>query len=537
MKKIILDIADVIKGPPLMTGDLGWDEFADTVSPLGLANLAPLGKAPIGTFRYIRIHNIFTGPEGDGRGERDAGGQPVQINDAGEIYYDWTIIDKVIQAILDVNCIPFLELGFTPTQWSSIPDDEKVELKENLTSQDKYRNPLCSYPPKDYALWEDLINSFLTHIKEKFGEGVKQWPVELWNEPDISYFRGTPEQYFDLWKITYSIAKKHDMVTVGGPGVARVDEFLTNFLQYSIDNDCKPDYVSYHVKGGKNSDGSSVILPLWAKLLQGRDIIHEFYEFRDYSNTPIVITEMDPMVGCEYGIPDDPKWVWRNTSYYASWLGKICYLFASMQRSWEYEGSQPDDEIGPFRCDAQFNDAHHVTAEKSTFYGARCLTTPVWIKENDKVSLKSLEKPIFRAFEYTRFLRGEFIPFLDLKKNVFGVIAIDNDMVNICVVLHDDKMNETPLTKIHLQINGFEYSKIQLKNSARIDKESANPFDLWKEMGSPEQISVEQWEKLQEASKVKPARLKKMYLKQFQFELQLEMVGHSFNFIQFQLYK
>ena len=109
-----LNISNLKEGPRLMTGDLGWDEYADTVSPLGLINLNPLGEAPKGTFRYIRIHNMFSGPQGDHRGSRDAGGHPVKLDNEGNYYYDWTIIDKVLQAILDINCIPFLELGFTP---------------------------------------------------------------------------------------------------------------------------------------------------------------------------------------------------------------------------------------------------------------------------------------------------------------------------------------------------------------------------------------------------------------------------------------
>ena len=512
-----------------MTGDLGWDEYADTVSPLGLTNLNPLGEAPKGTFRYIRIHNMFSGPEGDHRGSRDAGGHPVKIDNDGNYYYDWTSIDKVLQAILDVNCVPFLELGFTPNLWSSIPEGEKVRYKENPTPMDEVENPLSFYPPKDYALWADLVNAFLLHIEEKFGDVVKEWPTELWNEPDILYFKGTLDQYCELWKLTYNVCKKHGMKTVGAPSVARTGPFLTGVLEYSVEHDCRLDFISYHVKGGSagNSEMSNPIL-IWGKLLEGRDRIQALDEYKD---TPIYITEIDPLVGCEFGIPDRPNLEWRNESYYASWLGKMCYLIASMQRGWEYGENEPDESIGPFFCHAHFNDAHHVTAEHQTFYGARCLTTPVWIKDDTEVRTSALKKPIFRAFEYTRFLEGSYIPFADFKQDVFGMLAYNDDILNLCVVVHNDRFNEGQTAEVNLRIENLPHDVSEIVKSVRIDSDSANPYEAWKALGSPKKIDPNQYEQLLEASKPKNLKLYDVVMEENIVEISFNAKKHSFNFI------
>ena len=81
-----LDASKAKAGPKLMSGDIGYDEYAGTLSPMGIVNLNVIKEAPPGTFRYVRIHNLFTSKEGDGRGARDAGGDPVKVKEDGFEY-------------------------------------------------------------------------------------------------------------------------------------------------------------------------------------------------------------------------------------------------------------------------------------------------------------------------------------------------------------------------------------------------------------------------------------------------------------------
>jgi xylan 1,4-beta-xylosidase len=393
-------------------------------------------------------------------------------------------------------------------------------------------NPLSFYPPKDYTLWVDLVEKFLIHIEEKYGNLTKDWLIELWNEPDILYFNGTLEQYCELWKVTHDVCKKYQMKMIGAPGVAKIGPFFSGMLEYSIKNKCKLDFISYHVKGGTAgfSEMSNPLL-IWGELLEGRDRIQNFTEYRD---TPIYITEIDPEVGCEFGIADRPNLEWRNESYYASWLGRMCYLFAAMQRGWSYGEQESDEDIGPFYCHAHFNDAHHVTAEHQTFYGARCLTTPVWIREGGNIRMAALKKPIFRAFEYTRYLKGQNVPFSDENGNLFGVVTYNDNRLSVCVVLHNDYFkNPSPQTEITLKIKNLPRNRLELEESIKIDKESANPYEVWKAMKSPQEISSKQYEELLEASKVKKLELTQTVLEENSIEISFTAEGHSFNFISF----
>src|ERR1700683_2026700 len=51
-------------------------------------------------------------------------------------------------------------------------------------------------PPKDYAAWGELVYRWVQPSVERYGKAeVEQWSWELWNEPDIFYWRGTPEEH------------------------------------------------------------------------------------------------------------------------------------------------------------------------------------------------------------------------------------------------------------------------------------------------------------------------------------------------------
>ncbi len=577
-----LDLSDAKAGPPLMSGDIGYDEYAGTLSTLGYSNLSVIKEAPEDTFRYIRIHNLFTSKEGDGRGNRDAGGDPVRIKGDGSYFYDWTIIDRVCQEILDVGCVPFLELGFTPTPWSSIDEKHKIPHDELPTELQykikKTKGVPGSYPPKDHSLWKDLLDHFFIHIQKKFGEEARKWPCELWNEPDIGYFKGTLEEYCDLWKITYEATKEADMEIIGGPGIAHNLRFLKDFLNFCVENTCEPDFISYHVKGGNSKSMVANMLQMWSRLLTGRDQIP-----KSLNDMPIWITEFDPIVGCENGIIDGKMWAFHNKSYYASWLGKCCLLLAQAQQSIGWGESHPDPDIGELKVDAIFNDGHHITAEQSPFFGARCMSTPLWVEQQngektidplehfneenklkkdhpslhamfedlksrmyqpdelDKYTLKSLAKPIFRAFEYTRNLKGRYIPFYRPHDEIYGIIAIDGKNINVCTGIHHDErllMNEaTAVCEIELKLNkAFATKKggFEIKKSARIDSHSCNPFKKWKDMGSPYEVSKVQWETLYNATIPKKAQVSDLMIDEEKISFSITLSGNSLNFLRFE---
>jgi len=46
--------------------------------------------------------------------------------------------------------------------------------------------------PKDYKRWQDLVHALAEHLEQRYGRTkVATWYWEVWNEPDISYWKGT----------------------------------------------------------------------------------------------------------------------------------------------------------------------------------------------------------------------------------------------------------------------------------------------------------------------------------------------------------
>lgn len=122
--------------------------------------------------------------------------------------YDFAFTDLLISALEENKCEPIYRLG--------------VSI-ENFHEIRAYR----IFPPQDYRKWAVICEHIIRHYNEGWANGfhynIRYW--EIWNEPDGSpqtenneMWKGTKEQYFDLYRIT----SKHlrscfgDSVKIGG---------------------------------------------------------------------------------------------------------------------------------------------------------------------------------------------------------------------------------------------------------------------------------------------------------------------------------
>src|SRR5580658_7860315 len=98
----------------------GADEPNYTYSPNGktlLRQLAGLSGVPV----YVRLHNLLT--TGDGSASLKWGSTNVYREDAeGRPVYDWTITDKIFDAMRDAGVRPLVEVGFMPEALSTHPE-------------------------------------------------------------------------------------------------------------------------------------------------------------------------------------------------------------------------------------------------------------------------------------------------------------------------------------------------------------------------------------------------------------------------------
>jgi xylan 1,4-beta-xylosidase len=294
--------------PPIWAW-FGYDEPNYTYTSNGkklLSELAAASPVPV----YVRTHNLLT--SGDGSAALKWGSTNAYSEDAlGRPRYDWTIVDRIIDTYIERKMKPLVEIGFTPEALSTRPQPYRHFWKPGDNYNDIYTG--WAYPPKDYVKWGELVYQWVRHSVQKYSQrDVESWWWEVWNEPDISYWRGTPEEYLKLYDYAADGLKRAlPTARIGGPHVtaptsARAQQLLNTFIEhclrgtnYATGKTGAPlDYIGFHAKGAPQvMPGGYVRMGLTNQLRAidaGFSIVASFPELK---NTPVIIGESDPE-GC-----------------------------------------------------------------------------------------------------------------------------------------------------------------------------------------------------------------------------------------------
>ena len=203
---------------------VGADYPGTTMRPEAMAQLKT-AVDELG-FRYIRFHGLFHDDLGT-----------VKVVD-GRTVYDWTKLDKLIDALLARRIKPFVELGFTPTAMAT--------SKQTLF----YWKGNTSHPePK---AWAALVDAFVRHARERYGQDeVRSWFFEVWNEPNLDGFweKADRQAYFDLYESSARTIKAIDpTLRVGGPATAGA-AWVPELLALTASRNIPIDFVTTHTYG------------------------------------------------------------------------------------------------------------------------------------------------------------------------------------------------------------------------------------------------------------------------------------------------
>jgi len=233
---------------------VGYDEPNYTYTPNGRALLAKLGHMSDAPY-YVRCHFLLC--SGDGTGQPKWGSTNAYTEDAdGHPVHSWELVDRILDTYVETGCVPLVEIGFMPRALSSAPPG---------TDYEGPRAEGWRYPPRDYGRWMDLVRALAKHCLERYGlREVSRWYWELWNEPDISYWRGSTEEYCRLYDYTVAgLLSALPQAKVGGPGTTSpgrpaAGSFLKAFLEHCTcginavtgRTGTRLDYISFHTKGG-----------------------------------------------------------------------------------------------------------------------------------------------------------------------------------------------------------------------------------------------------------------------------------------------
>jgi len=181
-------------------------------------------------FTYVRAHGIL---------DRDVG--VFHLDKKGLPVYNFSYVDQIYDGLLARGVKPFVELSFMPPDLDSHPHAAKVFFYH-----------LRASPPKSYPLWDGLIKAFARHLVRRYGiKEVASWYFEVWNEPNIPFWNGTPAQatYFKLYDHTARDLKSvSPLLRVGGPATAAA-AWVPAFLAHAHQDHVPVDFVSTHAYG------------------------------------------------------------------------------------------------------------------------------------------------------------------------------------------------------------------------------------------------------------------------------------------------
>ena len=485
--------------PPIFAW-FGYDEPNYTYTANGrklLGELAALSPVPVA----IRTHHLLV--SGDGTAAMKWGSTNAYTEDAGgRPVYDWTIVDRIFDTYMQTSVRPFVEIGFMPEALSSQPEPYARNWPHTPEGRGWAR------PPKDYAKWAELVRQWVLHAVARYGKAeVETWQWELWNEPDIFYWRGTPQEYDKLYDYTSdAIRRALPTAKVGGPATtnpssAAAGAFLRQFLEHCARGinavTGKPgaplDFISFHAKGSPRMVDGHLRMGVRQNLVsveRGFEIVNRFPQFR---SLPIVLSESDPEGCAACPLAGHPEVGYRNSTLYPT------YTAVMLANILKLAGRYQSNIEGMLTWAFEFED-------KQYFEGFRTLAT------------NGIDKPILNLFRMAGLLRGDRVQLtssgaagLDaiLQAGVTGAPDIDGlatraerQMAVMVWNYHDDDQ-PAPSAPVRLAVSGLpEAAGRVLVEHFRIDEGHSNAYTLWQQMGSPQQPTAEQYEKLEAAGQL-----------------------------------
>jgi xylan 1,4-beta-xylosidase len=480
----------------------GYDEPNYTYMKDGKKLLSQLAAASPVTV-YVRTHNLLT--TGDGTAALKWGSTNAYTEDAsGKPRYDWTIVDRIFDTLLERRMKPLVEIGFMPEALSVKPQP----YRHTWAPEQQYRSIFTgwAHPPKDYGKWAELIFQWVRHSVEKYGKSeVESWYWEVWNEPDGGYWQGTPEDYHKLYDYSVDAVKRAlPTARVGGPhttgpGGQRASKFLQDFLEhvvrgknYATGKTGSPiDYIGFHAKGSPKVVEGHVQMGISNQLRsvsRGFEIVASFSELK---LLPIIIGESDPEGCAACSVRFHPQNGYRNGTMYSS------YTAASFARKYDLATRHQVNFEGAVTWAFEFEDQPY-------FDGFRDLAT------------NGVGKPVLNVFRMFGLMGGQRVGVQSsgaaeletmLKEGVRGksdVNALASRQERSVEVMvwnyHDDDLPGAPAT-VELSLDGLPANRVQLSHY-RVDKEYSNSYEVWKQMGSPQKPSPEQYAQLEKASEL-----------------------------------
>jgi xylan 1,4-beta-xylosidase len=417
-------------------------------------------------------------------------------------------VDRIFDTYVERKMKPLVEIGFMPQALSTRPDPYKHDWAPGLPYDRIYTG--WTYPPDDYDKWRDLVTAWVRHSVERYGKPeVESWYWEVWNEPDIAYWHGTPQEFQKLYDYAADGLKRGlPSARIGGPHVTgpngdRTQRILREFIEhclrgtnYATGKTGTPlDFVAFHAKGAPRVVDGHVRMGISNQLKaisNGFQIVASFPELKQ---TPIVIGESDPEGCAACSVTTNPENTYRNGTMYSS------YTAAQLARTYELADLHGVNLLGSVTWAFEFEGQPY-------FAGFRDLAT------------NGIDKPVLNVFRMLGLMHGDRLRVKssgaataeEVRDNgvraapdVYALASRSgNDVAVMAWNYHDDDV-PAPDAQVTLTIDNLEDGRATITRY-RVDADHANAYELWKRMGSPQHPTPPQYASLEKGGKLEPQR-------------------------------
>ncbi len=395
-------------------------------------------------FRYVRFHGLLSDDMG------------TVVRENNKLLYSFFNSDQIFDFLLSIGMKPFVELSFMPKALAS-GKKTVFSYEANVT------------PPGDYRQWSTLISRIVSHWVQRYGlQEVRQWFFEVWNEPNLkSFWTGTRDDYFKLYRYTATAIKKVDAsLLVGGPATAK-SEWIEEFVEFCEQRKVPVDFLSTHQypnDGFEDEDDTEIQL-----FKSQRGIMREGAQNtrRRARGKLVYYTEWNTSSNSRDPLHDEP---------YASAFAVATIL--------EARGLVEGYSFWTFSDIFEENYFPSVP-----FHGGFGL-----------LNLHGIPKPTHRAFELLHHVGTEQYLVDGLHATVDCSVIRKDSSVTVLLTNHATPGHSIKTERIEIRLDN-----VPQPGSAyiqRIDSEHANPKALWLEMGQPEYLIEPEVVRLDEASRL-----------------------------------